>query len=69
MSSLSEECRLDSLKLVLVLLVTGDSGISCASGWAMKFVMASITNTRGGRALADDGVMLGELLATGSARS
>lgn len=68
-SPLRDECWLDSLRFVLVLLVTGDSGISCASGWATKFVMASMTSTRGGRVLADDGVMLGELLVAGSARS
>lgn len=70
-SPLIDDCRLDSLKLALALLVTGESGISCPSGRAMKLVMASITSTRGGRALAEEGVMLGALLVkvTGSDRS
>lgn len=68
-SPLSEECRLDSLKLALALLVTGDRGISSSPGWARKLVMASITSMRGGRTLTDEGVMLGELLVVGSESS
>lgn len=45
---------------VLVRLVMGDKGISWASGCGTKFVMASMTRTRGVRVLFDEGVMLGD---------
>lgn len=69
---LSEECRLVGslqLKLVFALLFTGESGISCASGWGLKLVMASMTSTRGARSDLDDGRMLGAVLDSESSRS
>lgn len=62
MSPLTDECRLPmlcSLNVVLARLVTGDSGISWASGKGIKLVMASITRTRIVLAPLDEGVMLG----------
>jgi hypothetical protein len=69
---LSDECRLAGalqVQLVFDLLVTGESGISCASGWGLKFVMASITSTRGAMSVLDDGKMLGAVLEAESVRS
>lgn len=69
---LSDECRLEieaSLRFVLVRLVTGDRGMSCASGCGMKLVMASITSTRCGRALLEEGVMVGDVWVDDPERS
>lgn len=68
---LSDECRLCALqlRLVLCLTVTGESGISCASGWGLKLVMASMTSTRGTRSDLDDGSVLGAVLDAESSRS
>lgn len=69
---LSDECRLDvevSLRFVLVRLVTGDKGMSCASGCGTKLVMASMTNTRWGRLLLEDGAMVGDVWVDDPERS
>lgn len=66
---LSDECRLEELWFVLTLLIAGDSGISCASGCGRKLVMASMTRTRGGLSVLDDGAMLGAKFDEASVRS
>lgn len=72
MSPLTDECRLPilfSLRVVLARLVTGDSGISWASGSDRKLVMASMTRTRIVLAPLAEGVILGAVSLESPARN